>query len=766
MLRFHVTAPRGAEDLLAEELARIFAAVTPGQQATALSGFQAEFQVRGGGVGFEAPLELGCRVCLWSRIAGRVLAEIATLDATDADALYRGAREIDWEQHLPRDASLAISAGGRPTGRAIDNTHFAALRVKDAIVDQLRTRWGERPDIDRDQPDLRLHLHLRGEQATLSVDLSGEGLHRRGYRVASVAAPLRENLAAAVLARAGWMGAEDAPRPCVDPMCGSGTLLIEAASMAADLAPGLSRDRWGFEGWLGYARGEAPSHWEALLAEARARRDAGMEALSRWRFVGFDAEPASVRAALACVEAAGLHGRIHIERRALAQIDAHALGGPGLVVCNPPWGERLGRRRELERLYAALGAQLRARFVGWEAALLTGDPGLGRYLGIHADRRNVLHDGPIACQILRMRVEAPSQGGGDGSPRSAAGGAEPRPRSEGAQAFANRLVKNRKKLGKWLRREGVSCYRLYDADIPEYNVALDLYQTLRRDGSPGPLHAYVQEYAPPKEVDQQAARKRRGELLAVIREDLELPREQVHLLRRERQSGRKQYEKRGEDGRERVVAEGSARLLVNFEDYLDTGLFLDHRPLRMSLSAEDSLAAGRRVLNLFAYTGAITVHAALGGARETTSVDLSRNYLEWAKRNLALNGFSSAGPDEDELARAGRKGRHELIRADVLEWLEQQKRRWGLIICDPPSFSNSKRMDRTLDVQRDHIELIRACARLLEDDGVLIFSTNKRRFELDEDALGGLVAEPHSASVPPDFARRPGVHRAWIIRRG
>jgi 23S rRNA (guanine2445-N2)-methyltransferase / 23S rRNA (guanine2069-N7)-methyltransferase len=472
--------------------------------------------------------------------------------------------------------------------------------------------------------------------------------------------------------------------------------------------------------------------------------------------IGYDADPEVVRAALACVDAAGLRKLIHIEKRSLVAVEAPTLDANhkrGLVVCNPPWGERLGRRNELESLYSALGRLLRERFAGWEAAILTGDPSLGLSLGIRAKRRNVLHDGPIECQVLRFELAVEASA-------SALERAEPEPpreRSEGARAFANRLIKNRKQLRAWLRRDEVTCYRLYDADIPEYNFAVDLYE----DADNKLLHAHVQEYAPPKTVDELAAKRRRSEALAVIREDLQLPRERVHLKRRERQKGHAQYEKLDDARREFPVVEGPARLWVNLDDYLDTGLFLDHRPVRAWLREH---AAGKQFLNLFGYTGAASVHAALGRASTTTTVDLSRTYLEWAARNLALNGFSSVGPDAPE----HRRGRitHELIRADVLEWLRQQgSLRWDLILCDPPSFSNSKRMQDVLDVQRDHVGLIQRCVALLRPAGALVFSTNLRKFALDRDALASLAIEELPNSVPPDFSRNRAIHHCWVIRR-
>lgn len=743
---FFATAPHGAEDLLATELESL--GVEDPRQRT-------------GGVAFEGPLALGYRVCLWSRLAGRVLLRVAELPAGSADELYEAARAIAWTEHLARGRTFAIAAAGQgASDSGIDNTHFAALRVKDALVDELRDRFGSRPNVDLDAPDLRLRLHLRGDRATLSVDLAGEGLHRRAYRVASVAAPLRENLAAAVLLRAGWAGR----RMFVDPMCGTATLLIEAAWLAADVAPGLQRERWGLEGWAGHD----PEAWSALRVEAEARRAAGL-ARPLPKLIGYDAEPEAVRAAIACIEAAGLRGIVHVERRSLADArpPEHEGGAgkegdageaqPNLVVCNPPWGERLGNRRSLESLYAAFGRLLRERFAGWEAALLVGDPSLGRSLGILARKRNVLHDGPIACQILRIDVpaagsEADTSNVAEGPPAETR-----RPRSQGAESVANRLAKNAKKLRAYLEREHVTCYRLYDADIPEYNFAIDIYT----EADTGQKHAHVQEYAPPRTIEEADARRRRGEALAMIREELELPREFVHFKRRERQRGAAQYGKFDDSGSEFVVVEGPARLWVNLDDYLDTGLFLDHRPVRARIR---EAAAGKHLLNLFCYTAAVSVHAAIGGATATTSVDLSRTYLEWGARNFALNGLRSVGPDDE---RPQGRAAHQLVRADTLEWIrEQGARRWDLIFCDPPSFSNSKRMAGTFDVQRDHVDLIRRCVALLRPKGELWFSTNLRSFALDEVGLRGLSIEPIRGSIPPDFSRKAAIHHCWIISRG
>jgi 23S rRNA (guanine2445-N2)-methyltransferase / 23S rRNA (guanine2069-N7)-methyltransferase len=226
--------------------------------------------------------------------------------------------------------------------------------------------------------------------------------------------------------------------------------------------------------------------------------------------------------------------------------------------------------------------------------------------------------------------------------------------------------------------------------------------------------------------------------------------EAIYWRTRRPQKGKAQYEALAEVGERVLVEEGGLKFLVNFTDYLDTGLFLDHRKTRARLR---ELAKGKRFLNLFCYTGAATVYAAAGGAAATTSVDMSRTYLDWAKRNLSVNGLAGA---------------HEFVRADCLAWMaEAPAGEYDLVFLDPPTFSNSKRMDHEFDVQRDHVELIRAAVRLLAPAGLLVFSTNFRKFRLDREALAGFeIRDITKVTVPFDYARDALVHHCYEVRRG
>ena len=735
--RLFVTCPRGLEPLLAAELLTLGAT---------------EAKERSGGVATVGPRELAYRACLWSRLASRVLLPLANFPLEDADGLYAGAKGVDWTELFSPDSTFSIAVAGHSP--AVTHTHFAGLKVKDAIADVFRDKFGRRPDVNTDEPDIRIHVHLDRAEANLSLDLSGESLHRRGYRGATGEAPLKENLACAILLRAGWPEIAARGGALIDPMCGSGTFLIEAAWMAADIAPSLMRHRFGFEAWLDHV----PAVWNELKRDAQSRRDLGLKKLPP--LIGRDLDPRVLNFARKNALNAGL-GR-SIDWQAGDLLEARPVGDvPGLVVTNPPYGERMAAEGEVIKLYSLMGATLKTHFAGWRAAVLTSRPDLGPRIGLRADAIHSFFNGDLPCKLLQFGIaQAPVI---DASmPAAPAGGSE----------FANRLGKNRKHLGKWARRTGVSCYRVYDADLPDYALAVDVYET-----TSGDTHLHVQEYAAPKSVDPVKAEKRLREALAHLQASYEVPASRLHFKQRAIQRGASQYEKQGEQLRVLEVDEAGCRLLVNLDDYMDTGLFLDHRLMRLRLRKE---AAGKRVLNLFCYTGAASVQAALGGARQTVSVDLSNTYLNWAGRNLSLNGHPADAvrgrdPRPDAIwrgkarASAAREASgHQLVRADCMAWLRDAAadpaERFDLVFCDPPTFSNSKKLDDVFDVERDQAELISLATKVLAPGGVLYFSTNKRKFKLDPAAIEGLHCEDITPqTLDEDFKRPPPAHRAWKI---
>lgn len=720
-MNFFATCPLGVADLLAAELKSLGAT-----RARELKS----------GVEFEGELEVAYRACLWSRTANRILMPIATVDARTANDLYSGVQTINWSEHIESIGTFAVDFSGSSTG--ITHTQFGALKTKDAIVDQFRDKYGERPSIDIEHPDVRVNVHINRDKATLSIDLSGESLHRRGYRARGVAAPLKENLAAAILLRSGWPDVAKEGGALIDPLCGSGTFLIEGALIAGDIAPGLMREYFGFLKW----KKHDTALWRTLGQEADQRRAKGGLASGVLR--GFDRDPAAVRAAHENIARAGMQGIVHVERRELSEL-IPGPGKPGLVVTNPPYGERIGDEANLQSLYALLGKQLRDHFIGWKAAVFTGNPPVARAIGIHAKRSHTLFNGAIECRLLRFDIVAEQFDAPESRPTRDDRLAEARQRP-GAEMFANRLRKNVKKMGDWARKEQIECYRVYDADMPEYSFAIDLY-------GGDDKHVYVQEYEAPDTIDRSAASARRLEALSVIPEVFGIAAEKMFVRMRRQQKGATQYEKVDHEHEFIVVRESGHKLLVNFTDYLDTGLFLDHRLTRKKLGA---LAKGKRFLNLFAYTGSGTVYAAGGGAKSTTTVDMSNTYIDWAKRNMAINHFE--GPE------------HAFISADCIKWLTEQvaikKKPYDIIFVDPPTFSRSKRMEDTFEVQRDHVKLLQLVGKLLAPGGTIVFSNNFTKFKLDRDGLAEFKIEDITeATIPKDFERNRKIHCCFLLSK-
>lgn len=710
--RYFATCPKGLEYLLVDEL-----------KALGAEGVREALA----GVHFEGPLEIAYRACLWSRLASRILLPVAEFACAGDEALYDGVQAIDWSRHLRADGTLAVDAS--LVQSQLKHARYAEQKTKDAIVDQFRQASGQRPSVDTDQPDIRINLHVKRDRATVSIDLSGDALHRRGWRLEQGAAPIKENLACAVLIRAGWPQRMH-EQALFDPLCGSGTLLIEGARMAADIAPGLERDYYGFLGWLGV---DVPL-WQRLLDEARERARIGRESLAL-RFFGSDADKRVIEAARANASVAGVSAFLRFEVRALEDI-REAPAPTGLVVSNPPYDARLSAD---PGLYRALGALLRGPCREWAAGFIVADEAPGQAIGLRAEKRYALYNGAIACSLLRFASVAEQ-------PERAP--AQPKELSPGAEMVANRLRKNLKKLAPWRKREGVNCYRAYDADLPEYAAAIDVYTAAA--GAPDEdqgLWLHVQEYKAPREIPEETTRRRLSEVLQAAMAVFALPRTRIALKTRAPQTRSARYQKQDMRGHWLPVEEDGLQLQVNLFDYLDTGLFLDHRPARRLIRQQ---ARGKRVLNLFCYTGVASVHAAAGGAAATTSVDLSSTYLEWAARNLGANGFTGE--------------RHRLIQADVLAWLAQNRERFELIFCDPPTFSNSARA-ADFDIQRDHARLIRLCMDRLAPGGQLLFSNNFRRFRMDADIEADFqVEEIGAASVPPDFGRDLKIHRAFWVR--
>ena len=712
MKQLFATTARGFEELLKSELTELGA-----QDA----------KVAQGGVHYWADDETLYRTLLWSRLSSRILLPIVQAKVFSDLDLYSAVVGVNWLDYFDEKVHFFVDFNG--TNQEIRHTQFGAMRVKDGIVDYFERHGRARPNIDKEQPDIRIHAYLNRDDVVLSLDLSGDALHMRGYREDTGKAPLRETLAAAIVLRSGWQKGT----PLVDPMCGSGTLLIEAAQMEAQIAPQLYRLHWGFDFWQGHNQ----AAWEKVKEEALALAEAEKQRENLPHFYGFDLDHRVLQKAKQNAKNAGVAHLMQWQQGDVAAIKNPSPNVAGTVICNPPYGERLGTTPALIALYSVFGQRLKQQFAGWNASIFSGEPSLLDCLRLRSHRQFKAKNGPLDCVQKNYQIAERTE-------QSAVENALEFDRTssvtyEVAVDFANRLQKNIKKIEKWAKQQGLDAYRLYDADLPEYNLAVDRYAD----------HIVVQEYAAPKNIDENKARQRLLDAVNATLQVTGIETNKLILKVRQKQKGTNQYEKLANKGEYFYVNEYGAKLWVNLTDYLDTGLFLDHRLTRKMLG---EMAQGKDFLNLFAYTGSATVHAALGKAKSTTTVDMSNTYLNWAEQNLLLNDIEGK--------------QHKLIQADCLQWLEKCDRQFDLIFVDPPTFSNSKRMEDSWDVQRDHIKLMMNLKRILRSNGTIVFSNNKRGFKMDFaklEELGLSAVEISHKTLPLDFERNKQIHNCWLV---
>ncbi|XPF95045.1 bifunctional 23S rRNA (guanine(2069)-N(7))-methyltransferase RlmK/23S rRNA (guanine(2445)-N(2))-methyltransferase RlmL [Colwellia sp. RE-S-Sl-9] len=675
------------------------------------------------GVYFSASLEVGYHICLWTRLSSRVLLKLGEGDANNKDELFKAASLINWSEVFSNKQTFSIDFVGQ--SEEIRNTQFGGLTIKDAIVDHFRDNDLDRPSVQKSNPDISFQARLLRNSVAIYLDFSGRGLFQRGYRQNSGAAPLKENLAAAIIQRSGWLA--DTTKPLLDPMCGSGTILIEAVSMAAGLAPAVDREKWGFENWLNHS----PAVWENVLASAVEATNTGL-ATVKVKVFGNDIDSRVIHTAQQNARMAKLQQYIDFSCKDSTKLN-NAFGKEGTILFNPPYGVRIGELPELVENFALFGKKLKAQFLNWRVVILTANVELLSMLKLATFKRYKFKNGPLDCQLALYNIDA-KQADKDASNPNA-------DFDQKDSAFANRLVKNKKGLKNWLKKEQIECYRLYDADIPEYNVAVDIYNE----------YVVIHEYAAPSTIDEDKAAKRLQEVIYFTPKVLNIPTSQVVLKTRAKQKGKNQYEKVDKSQQSIVVTEYGAKLKVNLWDYLDTGLFLDHRKTRQIVAQK---AKNKTLLNLFAYTGSVSLQAALHGASEVTTVDMSKTYLDWAQDNFTLNKLS------------GHK--YQFVQADCLQWLKNNKQTFDVVFIDPPTFSNSKRMEDSFDVQRDHVDLITDGLKSLAEGGELIFTNNKRNFKMDFEAmetLGVKATEITEQTRDKDFLRNKHIHNSWLITR-
>jgi 23S rRNA (guanine2445-N2)-methyltransferase / 23S rRNA (guanine2069-N7)-methyltransferase len=693
-----VSCPKGLEYLLEDEVKAL--------------GLYVE-RVSPQGVYGHGSLTVIYQLCLWSRLANRVQLVLFSDEAHNQEGIYQLCRQFPWQTIFSVDKTLAIAFHGAST--EIRHSMFGAQVVKDGIVDYFRDFCGTRPTVSKDKPDILLHAYLKQDQLSLNLDLAGYSLHQRGYRKQAGLAPIKENVAAALLMRAGWPEKAAAGFALQDPFCGAGTLMIEAAMMVAQIAPGLLREDQSLQHWVQHQA----ALWEKLRREATEQARPVSISLS-----GSDPDPQMLSMATANAQRARVAEFIDFQTQDLGQ--CRPKSPQGLVVGNPPYGERMGDERTLIPLYQQLGQVLHEHYQGWQAAILCSSPLLAKATALRSAKQYSLYNGPIECKLYCFDLNA----------NNTLKTATDKPLSDGAQMLFNRLQKNHAHLGKWAKKNQIDCYRLYDADLPEYSFAIDRYAD----------YFVVQEYKAPNIIPEHKIAQRRLELLQVLPKALSVSSDQLIIKERKQQKGKEQYQKLDQTQHRLSVNEGKVKLLVNLYDYLDTGLFLDHRRLRLKF---EQLPAKTNFLNCFCYTGSASVHAAIAGAK-TTNIDLSNTYLDWAKANFRLNHLDLA--------------QHQFIQDDVLSCLKKIRDRFDVIFIDPPSFSNSKRMSDDLDVQRDHEALIRAAMHLLYPGGRVYFSCNLRSFKLSPALMDDFKVKDISAeTIDLDFKRNSRIHRCFQL---
>lgn len=673
------------------------------------------------GVYFSTSLENAYRICLYSRLATRILLQLGEGDASNKSELYQSSLSINWSSLFSADDSFAIDFVG--TSDEIRNSQFGALTVKDALVDHFRNQQLERPSVNKSSPDISFQARLLKQKVAIYLDFSGRSLFKRGYRQHTGAAPLKEHIASAMIIRSGWLA--DTSKPLVDPMCGSGTIAIEAVSMAAGYAPGIDRAYWGFTVWTGHDE----TLWNAQLEKAKLASQLGIENL-KTKVFGIDIDSRVLQTAQQNAKNAGFQQFIEFSCNDINAL-TNKFGHSGTFLFNPPYGERIGELPELVENFALLGQKLKSQFIDWRAAILTANPELLTLMKLASFKRYKLKNGPLDCQFALYNIDEKQASGHNAN-------------SEFEQKdsdFANRLAKNKKNLKSWLKKEQIECYRIYDADIPEYNVAVDVYGD----------YLVIQEYAAPKNIDEDKVTKRLQEVIYFSPKVLGVSTDKVVLKTRAKQKGSDQYQKVAQKKQSIVLHEYGVKFQLNLWDYLDTGLFLDHRKTRQIVASK---ARGKSLLNLFAYTGSVSLQAAVHGASHITTVDMSNTYLNWAQENFALNKVT------------GHK--YQFIQADCLQWLKSCEQSFDVVFIDPPTFSNSKRMGESFDVQRDHIQLLSDACKVLAPNGEIIFTNNKRNFKIDQEGLTslGLTAKNISdLTRDKDFQRNKHIHNSWIVTK-
>lgn len=706
MPNFFATCPKGLESLLFDEISSLN--VNECKETVA-------------GVSFSAKLEQALELCLKTRYASKILYVLSRFYCETDSELYLGTLGIAWEKYFDVNKTIAVDFTGQ--NNYIRNTQYGALKIKDGIVDRFNQVCKQRPNVDKEQPDVTIVGHLRHEEAIVCIDLSGFPLHQRQIHRGTGIAPIKENLACAMLKRAGF----DNNTNLLDPMCGSGTILIEAAMLAANMAPGLNRTNYGFEK-LSIFDENLQSHWLDIRAKAHEDFKAGLQSLieKKIEIIGFDTSERAIEIANDNIQKAGFEAICKVECRPIEDlVNPFTLKKECLIVTNPPYGVRMGNFNSLISLYHTIGSKLKEHFVGSKAAIISSSLDLLSCLKLKAHKTYKLFNGQLPCSLRVYEINE---------------SIKDQDKHDGIVDFKNRLKKNLKAVTKYAGVINTNAYRIYDADLPEYKAAIDYYNGYYV------LYEYVS-----KNVEEYKAKAHLFDMIAAIQEVCQCDGENIIVKGREKQKGTLQYE--SEEEKQDTfyeVNEDNKLYLVNLYDYLDTGLFLDSRIIREMIFKN---AKDKDFLNLFCYTASASVAAALGGAKSTLSVDMSKTYLDWGVKNFKLNNINLKD--------------HKFIQQDCLYFLSYNTfDKFDLVYLDPPTFSNSKRMDGTLDIVRDHVQLLANLTLHLKDEAIVYFCTNKRNFKLDSEVVaqyGYRVSNLTDKSIPFDFKQNKGIHSFYIL---
>ena len=702
-----------------------------------------------GGIEFESDMDTAIDYCLWSHFSTRVLLRIYEKNGLkNIDDIRKESENVPFDDYFTADDTFCVTSTIHSCLH-LKSTMLLSQVVKDGVCDRQRILFKKRSYIDKENPDFIVHVHVEKEKVQWYIDFSGPSLCKRHYRVRNTPIYLQEHTSYALLYRSGYLKDlnNDNKRVLIDPFCGSGTILIEAALALINFPVGLiDKDRYNFLHFKNFDNDLYNEKVDKLLDKAKKNHEEFIKTHgSKPLLFGFDSDADAIDAACLNAKKAGVDDLIYfscipIEKLDFKNIDCLNDISSGYIITDPPYNDRV-KVENIGAIYVSFGEFLIKNCASFNVSILTGDSELLRFIPLKTDKTNTIMNSSIKCTFASYYIKSNEEREKEEQLK-----AERQndllslPLSSGAKMVYNRLEKNKKSLRKFLKNSGITCYRLYDADMNEYSAAVDVYED---------KYIVVQEYQKGKNVDESNAVRRLGELKLALCKLYSLPMDNIYVKMRKKQKGVLQYEKISQRNENFIVHESGLKFIVNFSDYLDTGLFLDHRFIRNYIAQN---AKDKRFLNLFCYTATATCYAHSGGALSSVSVDASQTYINRGKENLRINNLG--------------KNNSYFVKSDCFQYLKHLKDNdiFDLVFFDPPTFSNSKDR-RVFDVQKDHSAMINLILDHLSSDGEIIFSCNFREFKMDKAVeYFADVEDITLRSIDEDF-RDKKIHKAYIIRK-